>query len=72
VISWFQTLHFQTIQLTSCEPSRYIEADVAARWGLTLETLCTVKGAALEGLTYTHPMYGRESPVVGLCTLESN
>ena len=23
-----------------------------------------IKGAALEGFQYTHPMYGRESPVV--------
>ncbi|KAI8473275.1 MAG: tRNA synthetases class I-domain-containing protein [Monoraphidium minutum] len=29
-----------------------------------LEVLATFKGAALEGCTYTHPLYGRASPVV--------
>eukprot|EP00740_Mantoniella_antarctica_P011531 CAMPEP_0181385712 /NCGR_PEP_ID=MMETSP1106-20121128/22716_1 /TAXON_ID=81844 /ORGANISM="Mantoniella antarctica, Strain SL-175" /LENGTH=1100 /DNA_ID=CAMNT_0023505811 /DNA_START=222 /DNA_END=3524 /DNA_ORIENTATION=- len=39
---------------------------VGALWGLELHTLCTVTGAELEGLIYTHPMYGpeRKSPVV--------
>ena len=39
-------------------------AEVASTWGLTLETLCTVPGSALVGFEYTHPMYGRASPVV--------
>ena len=39
-------------------------AEVAKTWGLTLETVCTVPGSALVGFEYTHPMYGRASPVV--------
>lgn len=32
--------------------------------GVTLRTLCTVSGAALEGCTYRHPLVDRTSPVV--------
>ena len=39
-------------------------ADAARKWGVELETLCVVKGGALEGVTYGHPMYDRVSPVV--------
>lgn len=28
------------------------------------QVLATFKGSTLEGCTYTHPLYGRESPVV--------
>ena len=39
-------------------------SEVAAKLGVEMKTLCVVKGAALEGMTYTHPMYDRASPVV--------
>lgn len=32
--------------------------------GVTLRTLCTVSGAALEGCRYRHPLVERSSPVV--------
>ena len=35
-----------------------------AKLGAALSVVATFPGAALEGLTYTHPIYGRESPVV--------
>ena len=39
-------------------------SEVSAKLGVEMKTLCVVKGAALEGMTYTHPMYDRVSPVV--------
>ena len=41
-----------------------LKADVAAKWGVELETLSVVKGSALEGITYAHTMYDHVSPVV--------
>ncbi len=34
------------------------------KFGVTLRTLCTTPGAALEGCTYQHPLVDRTSPVV--------
>ena len=39
-------------------------AEAARKWNVELETLCVLKGSALEGITYAHPMYDRVSPVV--------
>lgn len=33
-------------------------------YSTTPQVLATFKGAALEGCSYTHPLYGRSSPVV--------
>ena len=38
--------------------------EAARKWNVELETLCVLKGSALEGITYAHPMYDRVSPVV--------
>jgi len=34
------------------------------KWGMSLEKVAAMKGAALDGCTYRHPLYDRESPVV--------
>jgi len=35
-----------------------------AKWGQSLEVVARVMGSALEGATYRHPLFDRESPVV--------
>ncbi|EFN52326.1 hypothetical protein CHLNCDRAFT_36907 [Chlorella variabilis] len=37
---------------------------LAEKFGIALTTLCTVKGAELEGCSYRHPLFDRTSPVV--------
>lgn len=37
---------------------------LAEKFGVTLSTLATVKGAELEGCTYRHPLFDRASPLV--------
>ena len=37
---------------------------LSEKFGTALQTLSTVKGAALEGSTYRHPLFDRTSPVV--------
>lgn len=37
---------------------------MAEKFGAALSTLCTMKGAALEGCAYRHPLFDRSSPVV--------
>ncbi|GAB4814888.1 hypothetical protein N2152v2_001934 [Parachlorella kessleri] len=37
---------------------------LAEKFGVQLSTLCTLSGAQLEGCSYRHPLFGRESPVV--------
>ncbi|GBF91728.1 isoleucyl-tRNA synthetase [Raphidocelis subcapitata] len=45
--------------------ARELVEPLKAKFGLEgAEVLATFKGAALEGSTYTHPLYGRTSPVV--------
>lgn len=45
-----------------------VAADLAEalseKFGVPLRTLCKLRGAALEGATYRHPLFDRESPVV--------
>ena len=45
-----------------------VAADLAGamgeKFGVTLRTLCTLPGAALEGCTYRHPLFDRVSPLV--------
>lgn len=37
---------------------------LAEKWGLGLRKLAVLSGSELEGATYTHPLYGRTSPLV--------
>lgn len=37
---------------------------LAEKFGLKMNILCTMPGAALEGCTYRHPLFDRSSPVV--------
>ena len=41
-----------------------LAAALGEKFGVTLRTLCTLRGAELEGCTYTHPLFERRSPVV--------
>ncbi|KAL4446248.1 hypothetical protein ABPG77_003055 [Micractinium sp. CCAP 211/92] len=42
-----------------------LAAPLAEKFGVTLSTLATVKGAELEGCTYRHPLFDREDYQVG-------
>ena len=37
---------------------------LAEKFGVQLSTLCTLSGAQLEGCSYRHPLFERQSPVV--------